>query len=99
MKMKSSPQSLPKISTSLRPPLLLDQVRTVLPYLSPRQLECTQLWIDEARILQSSSFTLVTLVDRTWGLTNEEVAFARLRIYGPFTVDWIQHAIPDLHPT
>jgi hypothetical protein len=34
-----------------------------------------------------------------WGLTNEEVAFARLRIYGPFPVDWIQRAIPDLRPT
>jgi hypothetical protein len=97
--MKSSPQSLPKFSTSLCPPLVLDQVRTVLPYLSPPQLECAQLWIDEARILQDSSFTLVTLVDRMWGLTNEEVAFARLRIYGPFPVDWIQRAIPDLRPT
>ncbi|KAL2837036.1 hypothetical protein BJX68DRAFT_274280 [Aspergillus pseudodeflectus] len=87
MKMKSSPQSLPKFSTSLCPPLVLDQVRTVLPYLSPPQLECAQLWIDEARILQDSSFTLVTLVDRIWGLTNEEVAFARLRIYGPFPVE------------
>jgi hypothetical protein len=71
----------------------------VLPYLCPPQLECAQLWIDEARILQDSSFTLVALVDRMWGLTNEEVAFARLRIYGPFTVDWIQRAIPDLRPT
>jgi len=34
-----------------------------------------------------------------WGLTDEEVAFAQLRIYGPFTVDWIQRAIPDLRPT
>ncbi len=97
--MKSSPPSLPKFSTSLRPPLGLDQVRTVLPYLSPPQLECAQLWIDEARVLQDSSFTLVTLVDQMWGLTDEEVAFAQLRIYGPFTVDWIQRAIPDLRPT
>ncbi|CEL11776.1 hypothetical protein ASPCAL14872 [Aspergillus calidoustus] len=97
--MKSPPQSLPKFSTSLRPPLMLDQVRTVLPYLCPPQLECAQLWIDEARILQDSSFTLVTLVDRMWGLTNEEVAFARLRIYGPFTMEWIQREIPDLRPT
>lgn len=76
MKMKSSPQCLPKFSTSLRPPLGLDQVRTVLPYLSSAQLECAQLWIDEARILQDSSFILLTLVDRMWGLTDEEVAFA-----------------------
>jgi hypothetical protein len=34
-----------------------------------------------------------------WGLTNEEVAFARLRIYGPFTMEWIQREIPDLRPT
>ncbi|OJJ51961.1 hypothetical protein ASPSYDRAFT_726100 [Aspergillus sydowii CBS 593.65] len=99
MKMKPFPSSLPKFSTSLRPPLGLDQVRTVLPYLSPPQLECAQLWIDEARILQDSSFTLVTLVDRMWGLTDEEVAFAQLRIYGPFTVDWIQRAILDLRLT
>ncbi|KAJ1713243.1 hypothetical protein NYO67_4579 [Aspergillus flavus] len=97
--MKSNPQALPKFSTSLRPPLGLDQVRTVLPYLSPSQLECAQLWIDEARILQDPSFTLLTLVDRMWGLTNEEVAFARLRIYGPFTMDGIHRAIPDLRPT
>ncbi|KAI2812360.1 hypothetical protein CBS115989_10530 [Aspergillus niger] len=96
--MKSSPQSLPELSTSLRPPLVLDQVRTVLPYLSPPQLECAQLWIDEARILQDFSFTLVTLVERMWGLTDEEMVFARLRIYGPFTMDWIQRAIPDLRP-
>ncbi|KAL4862647.1 hypothetical protein BDV12DRAFT_190285 [Aspergillus spectabilis] len=99
VEMKSSPQSLPKFSTSLRPPLVLDQVRTVLPYLSPPQLECAQLWIDEARILQDSSFTLVTLVERMWGLTYEEAAFARLRIHGPFTMDWMQRAIPDLCPT
>lgn len=30
---------------------------------------------------------------------SKEVAFAQLRIYGPFTVDWIQRAIPDLRPT
>lgn len=71
----------------------------MLPYLSPPQLECAQLWIDEARVLQDSSFTLITLIDRMWGLTSEEAAFARLRIYGPFTVDWIQRAIPDLRPT
>ena len=99
MKMKSSPQSPPELSTSLRPLLVLDQVRTVLPYLSPPQLECAQLWIDEARILQDFSFTLATLVERMWGLTYEEVAFARLRIYGPFTVNWIQRTIPDLRPT
>ncbi|GAB1206173.1 hypothetical protein APSETT445_004855 [Aspergillus pseudonomiae] len=63
------------------------------------ELECAQLWIDEARILQDSSFTLLMLVDRMWGLTNEDVAFARLRIHGPFTVDWIQRVIPDLCPT
>ena len=97
--MKSSPQNPPELSTSLRPPLVLDQVRTVLPYLFPPQLECAQLWIDEARILQDFSFTLVTLVERMWGLTYDEVAFARLRIYGPFTVGWIQRAIPDLRPT
>lgn len=43
-------------------------------------------------------FTLITLIDRMWGLTSEEAAFTRLRIYGLFTVDWIQRAIPDLRP-
>ncbi|OJZ80237.1 hypothetical protein ASPFODRAFT_65913 [Aspergillus luchuensis CBS 106.47] len=63
--------NLPELSTSLRPPLVLDQVRTVVPYLSPPQLECAQLWIDEARILQDYSFNLVTLIERMWGLTDE----------------------------
>ncbi|GLA55984.1 hypothetical protein AnigIFM63604_003473 [Aspergillus niger] len=67
--------------------------------LIPPQLECVQLWIDEARIFQDYSFNLVTLVERMWGLTDEEVAFARLRIYGPFTVDWMQRAIPNFRPT
>lgn len=68
----------------------------VLLYLSPPQLECTQLWINKARILQDFLFILVTLVERIWGLTNKEIVFARLRIYRLFIIDWIQHIIPDL---
>lgn len=99
MIMKASPQTSPELSASLRPPLVLDHVRTVLPSLSPAQLKCAQLWIDEAQTFQDPSFTLATLVERMWGLTYEEVTFARLRIYGPFTVDWLQRVVPDLRPT
>ncbi|KAF7589635.1 hypothetical protein BBP40_004008 [Aspergillus hancockii] len=74
------------------------QVLAVLPNLSPQQQACAQLWIDEAKILQDHTFTLITLVDRMWGLTRREAAYAKLRIYGPFTLGWIQWLIPKLNP-
>jgi hypothetical protein len=43
--------------------------------------------MDEAKILQDHTFTLIALVDRMWGLTRRDAAYARLRIYGPFTLE------------
>ena len=86
-------------STSLQPPLHLKQVLTVLPNLSPTQQACAQRWIDEATILQDHTFTLITLVDRMWGVTRRDAMYAWLRIYGPFTLQWIQHLIPSLTPS
>ncbi|KAF9884975.1 hypothetical protein FE257_000885 [Aspergillus nanangensis] len=77
---------------------MLAQVRAVLLKLSPAQLECAALWIDEARVLQNHGFILSVLVDRMWGLTLEDEAFAKLRLYRLFTVEWIQRMIPRLSP-
>jgi hypothetical protein len=94
--MESPEQYGDSIATPLNPPLRLEQVRTVLPSLSPPQLDCARVWIEEAKLLQDHAFTLAALVDRMWGLTRQEAAFAKLRIYGPFTVEWVQQTVLDL---
>jgi hypothetical protein len=84
-----------RLDVSLRPPITLTQVHAVLPTLAPKQLQWASDWIrghDE-----DPGATIDVLVDSMRGLSAYERAFAKCRIYGPFTTTLAERILPDLN--
>lgn len=83
-----------KTDVSLSPPVTMAQVHAVLPALTPEQLHWANDWIHDHS--EDSGATVDFLVDSIWGLSEDALAFAKWRIYGPFTITQAEEILPNL---